>query len=317
MISIKLNIMNCRLENFFVIIMLALLAACSKNDSGQLNSDEEEKTLNDIAYGNDPKQKMDVYLPAGRSTGTPVVVLLHGGGFVAGDRKDFTERAIALRNKGYIVLNLSYRLVDTSGIFQTPLIHKPSAITIKAQINDVAAAVSFARSKSEEWVMSNANWGIAGHSAGASLALLYAYDDRNKEGPVKAVANWAGATSFAFNDESEFDLLDPRLVEVYYRAIGAEPVNSNKLAFMAHSPDWIVILKKNVPPTLNIRPENNAVFGVDVSKPLYISFTRVLNDNKVPNKYVEIAGADHGFGQPGNWDRVYNETDAFFRQHIK
>jgi hypothetical protein len=41
-----------------------------------------------------------------------------------------------------------------------------------------------------------------------------------------------------------------------------------------------------------------------------------LNDEGVANKWVEIAGADHGFSKAGNWDLVMNETVAFFLTQI-
>lgn len=298
---------------FMGITTLCMVTGCSKDDKGTVS---EGMVMNDVAYGTDARQKMDVYLPANRSSNTAVIVLLHGGGFVAGDKSDISERAVPLSAKGYAVLNVNHRLVDTSGIFQTPLVHKPSSVRIAEQLQDIKAAVELAAGKAAEWKVSTTRWAIAGHSAGATLAMLYAYTDVNTGGLVKVAANWAGATDFSFQDESQFDLLDPRLVEVYYRAVGYEPVNANKLAYMAVSPYWIVSSGKGAA-TINIRPENNEVFNIpDVSATLYEAFTNVLTSKNIPNKYLEVKGADHGFGQPGNWDQVINETDIFFRQEL-
>lgn len=292
--------------------MAIITSACSKKDHS------EPSIVKDVAYGPDASQKMDVYLPAARSGNTPVVVFLHGGGFVAGDKADLHTQVQSLSAKGYVVLNVNYRLVDTTGIFQTPMVHQPSSIRIAEQLQDVKAAIQFAAGKTGEWNMSASRWAIAGHSAGATLAMLYAYSaDLNAAALVKAAANWAGATDFSFQDESQFDALDPRLVEVYYRAVGHEPVNASKLAYMAVSPYWIVASGGNAKATINIRPENNEVFNMpDVSKPLYEAFTKALNDKQVPNKHVQVNGADHGFSKPGNWEQVISETDAFFRQHV-
>lgn len=67
----------------------------------------------DIAYGDDPKQKMDIYYPEGYSQTTPVVFLLHGGGFIAGDKNEFSHVAKLFANNGFVAVNLSYRLVDS------------------------------------------------------------------------------------------------------------------------------------------------------------------------------------------------------------
>lgn len=290
-----------------------LLASCGKDND--VPSDNVTVTT-DVSYGTDARQKMDVYLPGNRSSNTPVIVFLHGGGFVAGDKAEFSTQSTALAKRGYAVLNVNYRLVDTSGIFQTPMIHKPSSIRITEQLLDVQAAVNFAAGKTGEWNISATRWAIAGHSAGATLALLYGYGDLNTGGRIKAAANWAGALNFGFADESQFDLLDPRLVEVFYRASGFEPVNANKLAYMAISPYWVANTGKGIA-TINIRPENNVVANLpDGSAVEYQGFTNVLVSKSIPNKYVEVSGADHGFGKPGNWDLVINETDLYFKQMV-
>ena len=66
-------------------------------------------------------------------------------------------------------------------------------------------------------------------------------------------------------------------------------------------------------PTLNIKPEHNEVGGPDVSGPEFDNFTSVLNSKNIPNKFVLMAGADHGFSHPGEWQKVADETDAYYK----
>lgn len=305
--------MKTRLFICMVMVWSGVSLTSCKKDKNDGNA--ETNHLN-VSYGTDSRHKMDVYLPEGRNAETPVIVFLHGGGFVAGDKNDFTSQSKQLSAKGYVVINMNYRLVDIDGVLSTPIVHKPSAVKIADQLADVRAAVTFALSKSGEWNFSTQKWAVAGHSAGATLALLYAYGDLNG-GQFKAVANMAGATSFAFNDESEVRLFDPRIIEVLYRAVGAEPVNANKLAYMAVSPYWLAFQGKAIA-TINIRPESNEVFELpDGSSVEYQRFTDILQSKSVPNKWVEVAGADHGFSKPGNWDLVINETAAFFDARLR
>lgn len=299
-----------------VVLYSILFTACEKNDTTG-SSNLADSTILDLSYGADAKQKMDVYLPAGRNASTTVIVLLHGGGFILGDRKDFSAQAQALADRGYAVINLSYRLVDTTGLSQDPPLHMASVITIHDQLADIGLAIGMAASKTAEWNISPAKWAIAGHSAGASLALLYGYG-RNTDNRIKAVANWAGATTFAFNDESEFDAYSPVFKEVYFRMTGAEPVNANKLAYMALSPYWVANNQTSLPPTINIRPQDNSIGGIpDASAQLYEQFTSLLNNKNIPNRHLVIAGADHGFSQPGKWEEVHDKTTAFFRQYVR
>lgn len=262
---------------------------------------------------------MDVYLPGNRTDKTAVVLLIHGGAFVAGDKNDMSLQSQALSSKGFVVLNVNYRLVDTVGLLQLPPVHRASTIRINEQMEDIKSAIEFASGKAAEWIMSSEKWAVCGHSAGGTLALLagYNYSATNSSGRLHAVANWAGVTDFSFTNESQFNLLDPRIKELYYRVSGFEPVNANKLAYMAFSPTWIAYSGSAIP-TLNIRPEFNSVFGEpDVSQLSYQAFTNTLNAKAVPNKWVEVAGANHVFSQPGNWDRVIKETSTWFELQLK
>lgn len=290
-----------------------LLFSCKKDKE----SPETAQVLTDVSFGTDGKQKMDVYLPEGRNEQTPVVVMLHGGGFVSGDKTDLSARARQFHAKGFAVLNVNYRLVDADGVLSNPIVHKPSPVKITDQLNDIQAAINLAASKASEWSVSADKWGVAGHSAGATLALLYAYGDKNTGNRVKVAGNWAGATNFAFQNEAEVQALDPRIREVIYRAVGAEPIQANILAYMAASPLWLAYQGKGKA-TINIRPESNAVGDLpDGSKTEYQQFTNILNDKSIPNKWVEVAGADHGFSQPGKWELVVNEMAAFFNAYLQ
>lgn len=109
----------------------------------------------DQAYGMDPKQQLDVYLPAMKPASAPVFIFLHGGGFREGDRAHYGFVAKPLAANGIVTVVASYRLL--------PAAHYPD------QFNDTQQIV--------EWVYRNiASHGgdptriyIGGHSAGAML----------------------------------------------------------------------------------------------------------------------------------------------------
>ena len=266
------------------------------------------------SYGSHIQQRFDVYLPANRHSNTKVILFLHGGGFIAGDKSEFTSQCKALVAKGFAVINANYRLVDTTGLLATPPLHRPSAITINDQLADIKTLIELIITKATDWQVSREKIATAGHSAGGTLALLAAYNNKDK---VKAAANWAGLTNFSFEDESWFATIPPFLAEAFYRIVGHETKNQNKLAFMAVSPIWVVISGKHTA-TINIRPEFNLIFGMpDESKKEYQDFTNALNSKGTINTLVEIKGADHGFGQAGNWEEVVHLTANFFNKEIQ
>ncbi len=302
------------LEKVILLFLTIAMVACEK-EPGEHEKYEVE-VLTNISYGNHERQVMDLYLPKGRSSAnTNVVVVIHGGGFVAGDKSYFSEVSTKLAEKGFAIANINYRFVDITGLLDNPPKHQPSAITIHHQVEDVHAAIQVASARSEEFATGDSKWYIAGHSAGATLAMLYAYGENNEDGLIKAVANWAGATTFAFNDESETDQLDPRFRELFFRLIGAEATNENKLAYMAASPYWVAYNNEGIP-TINIRPDDNTVGDLpDVSDVQYKKMTDMLNGKEVVSKYVIVSGASHGFSEPGKWDEVLSNTVAFFNEH--
>ena len=297
------------------------LAACS-DSSGDITAvipptappiPAAERLISDVSYGSHPSQRFDVYLPAGRTDSTPVVFVLHGGGFIAGTRTDFDAQSRALLAKGMAVINVDYRLVDTTGLLTLPPVHRLSAIRIDEQIADLKTAMDRVAANAADWKIRQTRWAVVGHSAGGTLALLYAYNfgGKNSDGRVTVAGNWAGLTTLAYNDSADLSGVDPRVKELFYRAVGYEPTPANGLAFMAHSPFWLAYAGQ-ARATINIRPEFNIILDMpDGSAAEYASLTGVLNDKKVPNKFVFVAGADHGFGHTGNWQTVVDETAKF------
>lgn len=89
----------------------------------------------DIVYGEDPKwQLLDVYRPADREgERLPVLVSVHGGGWVYGDKELYQFYCMSLAQRGFAVVNFSYRLApehkfpasleDTNAVFHWVLLH--------------------------------------------------------------------------------------------------------------------------------------------------------------------------------------------------
>ncbi|MXN89651.1 alpha/beta hydrolase fold domain-containing protein [Flavobacterium sp. Sd200] len=169
---------------YVLILFIGLLFGCSSNDDTNnevLNLPQE--SLVDVAYGPDPLQTMDVYLPANRnSTDTKVVIVVHGGSWVGGDKDDMAEAALLIQEEfpEHAIVNINYRLATTT----SPAYPK--------QIEDIQQVVNFL--KNSDYHISN-QYAFLGASAGAHLAMLYSYKyDTAHE--VKAVCNIVGPADF-------------------------------------------------------------------------------------------------------------------------
>jgi acetyl esterase/lipase len=157
----------------------------------------------DLAYGAvSPAQKLDLYLPA--DTGPfPVVVMVHGGGFMMGDKADGTglSGVDSLLAAGYAVASINYRL---SGEANYP-----------AQVHDAKAAVRYLRANAAQYKLNPEQIGAWGASAGGNLVALLGTtcDVPELEGAdlgnaeqsscVQAVVDWFGPIDF-LNMDSQF-----------------------------------------------------------------------------------------------------------------
>ncbi len=115
-----------------------------------------------IAYGPDPEELGDLYLPHPVPGGTPAIVLIHGGGWVAGSRQGDASIPPLFTGQGVAVFNIDYRLIKR---------RKP-ATWWPAPLIDVQLAVRYLRAHAAEYGIDPARIGAMGDSAGAQLAVL-------------------------------------------------------------------------------------------------------------------------------------------------
>lgn len=117
-----------------------------------------------LPYANGPRQVLDLYQPLGRTDPIPVVVFFYGGSWRSGERAEYRFAAAALAQQGLLVIVPDYRLYPE--------------VTYPAFLQDAARAVA--------WTFRHAmNYGgdpgriyLMGHSAGAYIAAMLAYDPR-------------------------------------------------------------------------------------------------------------------------------------------
>jgi len=301
------------------IVLIAFISitfsACKKDTVETPKVVTEAKTTLNVKYGASALQNMDIYLPANRTSNTGLVIFAHGGSFIGGDKDDYTTLVKELVRNDFAVININYRLVDATGLYDSPVRHMQSAVKIKDQVSDVSLAIDYAIAHAKEWQVSESKIALAGHSAGATLALLYSYDARNTN-KVKVVANLAGALDLTFPDVPDFLLqfLPDNILEGGYRYTGYEVKQDNLRFYKEISPLYANIAQKV--PTLTLFPENNSVGDLpNQGKATFEAFTTKLNSLSVPNKFVQIAGADHEF--TGKFDLVLKEVVTYFNANLK
>ena len=120
---------------------------------------EGTKIRKDIEYRKTGYRRllMNIYEPAGVSKPTPLILYMHGGGWIWGDRRH-CQRAGYLLEYGFTVVSIDYSMS-----YQAPF---------PAQIQDCKAALRFLRANSAGLNLDTKKVGACGHSAGGHLASL-------------------------------------------------------------------------------------------------------------------------------------------------
>ena len=120
----------------------------------------------DLAYGDDLAQKVDVYIPQDANN-APIILMVHGGAWMVGDKANSGVVANKVTNwlpKGYIIASPNYRMSRA-----------PNPLD---QADDVARALAFVQSKAPAWGGDPSRVVLMGHSSGAHLVALLTADPR-------------------------------------------------------------------------------------------------------------------------------------------
>jgi acetyl esterase/lipase len=163
-------------------LLLLALSACSpvKVLNALTPSQTYDKTTG-IAYGDDPRQKLDVYVPRHALADAPVVVFFYGGSWNSGSRDDYTFVGEALASRGIVVVVADYRLY--------PQVRYPLFL------EDSARAVAWTRTHIREFSGNAQRMYLMGHSSGGYNAAMLALD-ANLLGAVgmspKDLRGWIG-----------------------------------------------------------------------------------------------------------------------------
>lgn len=135
-----------------------------QGNEGQADLAAGSKTYRDIAYGNHPLQKLDIYVPEGAAN-APVILMVHGGGWRNGSKSSprVVDNKVAYwLPKGYIFISVGNRLL-------------PDADPLE-QAQDVARAIAAAQNRVRSLGGDPRRFVLMGHSAGAHLVTLLSAD---------------------------------------------------------------------------------------------------------------------------------------------
>ena len=282
----------------FALVITSSFISCSKDATTPAPLNIAAKTMNDTSYGVNALQKMDIYLPANRSTATTkVIILIHGGGWTSGDKSDFISLGLIdtlkKRLPDYAIVNINYRLAAF-----------PSSNPFPTQELDTKAAVDFIYGNRSNYLISD-KFVLLGASAGGHLALLEAYKYHSPVN-IKAVVDLYGPTDMAdmYNNPGSYP---PSLIAALLS--GTPTTNptlyqqSSSINFVNASSCPTIVLQGALDPLVNPTTQSVAL----VTK---------LTAATVINQYVLYPLVAHGPWDVATSSDAYDKIQAFLKANV-
>lgn len=233
--------------------------------------------------------RLDLFLPDVEEP-APVVVCIHGGGWISGDKADCHIVATELVRRGYAAACPDYRLA--------PLYTYPAAV------EDIRAAVRFLRERGAEVGIDPGRVAAFGNSAGGHLAAFVALSSDPAERSSASV-NVAGLTDLTNPSEQHAEIAWDFLQQF----LGS--------SYAGNEERWI-----EASPIHNIRPDAAPVANIhgtldDVVNPSQsVRFHEALRQAGVTSELLLLPGEGHSF-TPSGFEEVLKFTDQFLRDVLK
>lgn len=279
------------MKKFVILLFLILFLFSCKEKTINLGKDITFDKQMDVSYGNDPEQKLDLYIPKNTQENKDIFIIIHGGGWKAGDKSQLTYFSLSMMEKfpQSVFTNINYRLASEN------------QFGIPNQTDDIEEVILFL----EEKLKYKPNFILLGNSAGAHLSMLYSYkfNDRFK---IKTVVNIVGPSDLSdpnFKNYSDYTFVETRLINPV-----AAPACIPKTTFASPTKS----IDENSPPTISFYGNNDQVIPLSQKRIL----DSALNKNKVYNKSYEFAGGHLDWNNEKNASIIVNRIDEFLK-HIK
>lgn len=278
-----------------ILISLSLLflwTGC-KEKKIELGKDISFDKEENIHYGNNTEQVMDLYIPQIKTTKEKdVFIMIHGGGWRSGNKSQLTFFTLSLMQKfpDHIFVNMNYRLVSETNY------------GLPNQMNDIKEVSAFLEKK----LRYNPKFILLGNSAGGHLSMLYAYKfDTDKK--VKAVINIVGPADLSdpgFKNYQEYSFVEKRLVDPRVKETGTSLID------FASPVKWI---SESSPPTLSYYGNSDRIIPSSQEKIL----DSVLNKNYILHESYQFNGGHLDWDKHPNAQFLIDKIETFLKKADK
>ena len=301
--------------------MLSLVSLCLgqsgvMNDAGAFATEMTRYEVHpNIVYhtANNYEAKLDVYTPAESekpSTPTPVVVVIHGGGWIAGSKEERVLEMMPYLQMGFAAVNVEYRLAKSS--------------LAPAAVEDCRCALHWVFANAKKYNFDPSRVVLQGGSAGGHLVLTTGMltpkdgfdkqcwtDDEdywskspgtNGDPKVAAIVNWFGIADV-------LDELHGVNAKGYAVVWLGNQANADEIAKHVSPINYV---NRSNPPIITIHGDKDTLVPYEQSVRLH----KALDAAGVPNRLVTMLGAGHGGFTYQENQRAWAAIREFLGQHV-
>ena len=253
------------------------------------------RVIPNVTYGtaSNRENNVDLYIPRGADGPTPVLMYIHGGGWVGGSKEANVLRLLPWLERGWAVVNVQYRLGQVA--------------LAPAAVEDCLCALRWVIRNAEQYNIDTNRIVVTGTSAGGHLALtpgmipaasgLDRQCPGNEELSVAALINWYGITDVG-------DLLDGENMKTYaVQWMGSIP---NRFE-IAERVSPLTYVREGLPPILTIHGDADRV----VPHQHAVRLTDALESEGVTAELYTIPGGGHGGFSRDETIAIFEVIDRF------
>ncbi len=249
--------------------------------------------LRDVEYAQSAglSLRFDASIPAVNSAPVPAAIIVHGGGWVRGDRRSNVEPLFKpLADAGFAWFSISYTLAA-------------NPIMIGSAVSDVEAAISFIRSHAAEYRIDPERIFLVGESAGGQLAAMAALGTAAGTHVKALVAIYTPTDLVALARTSTL------IPDGVRRQINGTPFEKLILARLGQlSP--ILAVRKDMPPVLFIHGDADQVVPIDQSQAMCARMKVVGASCQL----FTVPGGGHGIRW---WESVPQRSEPYKREMVR
>ncbi|HEV2470245.1 MAG TPA: alpha/beta hydrolase [Candidatus Sulfotelmatobacter sp.] len=299
-----------------VAFLLALTSFCvaQNNDAASFAAELFRYEVHpNIVYhtANNFQDKLDVYTPADAGPPRPVVIVIHGGGWVEGTKEERVLEMMPYLQMGFAAVNVEYRLERVS--------------LAPAAVEDCRCALHWVFANAKKYNFDPQRVVVQGGSAGGHLALMTGMltpaagfdhtcvtstEDYWTQSPgtngdprVAAIVNWFGITDVL----DELHGANAKGYAVVW--LGDQP-NADEIAKKVSPINYVT---GQVPPIITIHGDHDALVPYSQA----VRMHKALDAAKVPNELYTVPGGNHGGFTAEQNQKAWAEVRKFLREHVK